>query len=186
MFASALYGISFHHFISFLKVTALVEHILFTYEIDEVLYTLRDHIVGLNCGRWDYIFSYIKAFRNHREFLTPNRSEIRMTTPFMQNYARFVIKTCHRRGAHAMGGMAAQIPIKSDANANARALNAVRDVKKMKNSPKFRQFFSNFRIKSVKSVKVTMELGLPIQDSSIWPPKLSTIRWAQSQTKWTG
>lgn len=101
-----------------------------TYQIDEVLYVLRDHIVGLNCGRWDYIFSYIKAFQNHREFLTPNRSEIRMTTPFMQNYARFVIKTCHQRGAHAMGGMAAQIPIKSNAEANDKALNAVREVKK--------------------------------------------------------
>jgi len=111
------------------KVTVLVEHILLTYQIDEVLYVLRDHIVGLNCGRWDYIFSYIKAFQNHREFLTPNRSEIRMTTPFMQNYARFVIKTCHQRGAHAMGGMAAQIPIKSNAEANNKALNAVREDK---------------------------------------------------------
>ncbi|CAF1072061.1 unnamed protein product [Rotaria sordida] len=129
-----------------IKVTVLVEHILFTYEIDEVLYVLRDHIVGLNCGRWDYIFSYLKAFRNHREFLTPNRSEIRMMTPFMQNYARFVIKTCHQRGAHVMGGMAAQIPIKFDADANAKALSAVQEVnknliilkRKMQTLPKFR------------------------------------------------
>ncbi|CAF1454498.1 unnamed protein product [Adineta ricciae] len=112
-----------------IKVTVLVEHILLTYEIDEVLYSLRDHIVGLNCGRWDYIFSYIKAFQNHRGFLTPNRSEIRMTTPFMRNYSRSVIKACHQRGAHAMGGMAAQIPIKSNAEENTKALQAVREDK---------------------------------------------------------
>jgi len=151
--------------ILYLNVTVLVEHILLIYEIEEVLYVLRDHIVGLNCGRWDYIFSYIKAFRNLPRFLTPNRSEIRMTTPFMRNYAHFVIKICHQRGAHAMGGMAAQIPIKTDSEENVKALNAVKEVSK--NRKNFLIYFSILRIKLEKLLKVMMELGSLIQVLSV-------------------
>ena len=82
--------------------------------MDEILYELRDHSAGLNCGRWDYIFSSIKKRRNDPDFILPDRAQVTMTTPFMRAYSLLVIQTCHRRGAHAMGGMAAQIPIKSD------------------------------------------------------------------------
>ena len=88
----------------------LIETILAAFEMDEILYELRDHIVGLNCGRWDYIFSFIKKFRNRPEFVLPDRALVTMTTHFMRSYSQLAIKTCHRRGAHAMGGMAAQIP----------------------------------------------------------------------------
>lgn len=108
-----------------IKATVLVETILASFELDEILYELRDHSAGLNCGRWDYIFSYIKRFRNHPSFLVPNRAEVGMTAPFMKAYTELVIKTCHKRGAHAMGGMAAQIPIKGDEEANAQALAKV-------------------------------------------------------------
>ena len=97
--------------------------------MDEILYELRDHIVGLNCGRWDYIFSFIKKFRNRPEFVLPDRSLVTMTTHFMRSYSQLTIKTCHRRGAYAMGGMAAQIPIKNDPEANALALGRVREDK---------------------------------------------------------
>lgn len=109
-----------------IKVTVLIETILAAFEIDEILYELRDYIVGQNCGRWDYIFSFIKKFRKFPEFVLPDRSEITMTSHFLHTYSKLVIKTCHRRGAHAIGGMAAQIPIKNDADANELALSKVR------------------------------------------------------------
>jgi malate synthase len=111
------------------RCTILIETILAAFEMDEILYELRDHIVGLNCGRWDYIFSFIKKFRNRPEFVLPDRALVTMTTHFMRSYSQLAIKTCHRRGAHAMGGMAAQIPIKNDPEANALALKKVRDDK---------------------------------------------------------
>ena len=108
-----------------IRATVLIETILATFEAEEILYELRGHSAGLNCGRWDYIFSFIKKFRNHSRFLLPDRSQITMTTHFMRSYALHVIKTCHRRGAHAMGGMAAQIPIKNNPQANETALAKV-------------------------------------------------------------
>lgn len=108
------------------KATLLIETITASFQLDEFIYELKDHIVGLNCGRWDYIFSYIKKFRNHKDFIVPNRDQVTMTTPFMEAYSKLVIKTCHRRGIHAMGGMAAQIPIKNNPQANKEALEKVR------------------------------------------------------------
>ena len=108
------------------KSTVLIETITAAFQMDEILHELRDHIVGLNCGRWDYIFSYIKKFRNRPEFVLPDRSAVGMTQPFMRAYSQLCIKTCHRRGAHAMGGMAAQIPIKGDEAANKAAMDKVR------------------------------------------------------------
>ncbi|MCC7037023.1 MAG: malate synthase A, partial [Alphaproteobacteria bacterium] len=96
------------------------------FQMDEMLHALRDHIVGLNCGRWDYIFSYIKKFRNRADFIVPDRGSVTMTAHFLRSYSLNLIKTCHRRGAHAMGGMAAQIPIKNDETANNAALEKVR------------------------------------------------------------
>ncbi len=112
-----------------IKVTVLIETVLAAFETDEILYELRDHIVGLNCGRWDYIFSFIKRFRNVPGFIFPDRAQITMTRHCMRSYTLRVIQTCHRRGAHAMGGMAAQIPIKEDPAANAAALAKVREDK---------------------------------------------------------
>ncbi len=109
-----------------IKATVLIETILATFEAEEILYELRDHSAGLNCGRWDYIFSYIKKFREKPDFMLPDRAQVTMTVPFMRAYAQHVIKVCHRRGAHAMGGMAAQIPIKHDPAANERAFAKVR------------------------------------------------------------
>lgn len=109
-----------------IKATVLIETILATFEMDEILYELRDHIVGLNCGRWDYIFSYIKKFRNHPHVILPDRAQVTMTVPFMRAYTLLTIRTCHRRGAYAIGGMAAQIPIKNDPRANEEALGKVR------------------------------------------------------------
>jgi malate synthase len=109
-----------------IKATVLIETILAAFEMDEILYELRDHIAGLNCGRWDYIFSFIKKFRNRPDFVLPDRSLVTMTTHFLRSYSRLLIETCHRRGAHAMGGMAAQIPIKDDPAANQQALDKVR------------------------------------------------------------
>ena len=113
-----------------IKATVLIETILASFELDEILYELRDHSAGLNCGRWDYIFSYIKKFGSDPAFLVPDRAQVTMTSPFMTAYSQLVIKTCHRRGAHAMGGMAAQIPIKDNPEANAAALDKVRADKK--------------------------------------------------------
>jgi malate synthase len=108
------------------KVTVLIETILAAFQMDEILYELRDHIVGLNCGRWDYIFSVIKKFRSDAHFILPDRAQVTMTAPMMKAYSHLLIQTCHKRGAFAMGGMAAQIPIKSDPEANEIALNRVR------------------------------------------------------------
>ena len=109
-----------------IKATVLIETITAAFEMDEILHALKDHIVGLNCGRWDYIFSVIKTFRNRADCVLPDRGLVTMTQPFMRAYSRLLIKTCHRRGAHAMGGMAAQIPIKGDDAANAEAFGKVR------------------------------------------------------------
>lgn len=108
------------------KATVLVETITASFQLDEIIYELKDHIVGLNCGRWDYIFSYIKKFRNHPDFVVPNRDQVTMTSPFMDAYSKLVIQRCHKRGILAIGGMAAQIPIKNDPKANAIALEKVR------------------------------------------------------------
>ncbi len=109
-----------------IKATVLIETLPAAFEMDEILYELRHHAAGLNCGRWDYIFSYIKTLRNHPEFILPNRAYVRMDKEFLKAYSVLLIKTCHKRGAHAMGGMAAQIPIKHDKEANARAIQKVR------------------------------------------------------------
>jgi malate synthase len=113
-----------------IKATVLLETILATFEMDEILYELREHSAGLNAGRWDYIFSAIKKFRNKPGFCLANRSAITMEVPFMRAYALALVQTCHRRGAPAIGGMAALIPIKNDAVANEKALAAVRHDKK--------------------------------------------------------
>ncbi|CAB4384828.1 malate synthase A [Rhizophagus irregularis] len=109
-----------------IRATVLIETILAAFEMDEIIYELREHSSGLNCGRWDYIFSLIKKFRSNPNFTLPDRSDVTMTVPFMDAYVRLLIKTCHRRGVHAMGGMAAQIPIKNDPKANQVALDKVR------------------------------------------------------------
>ena len=109
-----------------IKATVLIETILAAFEMDEILYELREHSAGLNCGRWDYIFSFIKKFRNRADFLLPDRAAVTMERHFLKSYVDLLIRTCHRRGAHAMGGMAAQIPIRDDAQANALAMARVR------------------------------------------------------------
>ena len=109
-----------------IKATVLIETVVAAFEMDEILYELRGHSAGLNIGRWDYIFSCIKKFRSHRHFCLADRGEVTMTAPFMRAYALLLIRTCHRRNAFAMGGMAAQIPIKDDPVANAAALEKVR------------------------------------------------------------
>ncbi|MEL7268716.1 MAG: malate synthase A [Bacteroidota bacterium] len=108
------------------KATVLIETITASFQLDEIIYELKNHIIGLNCGRWDYIFSFIKKFRNHKAFLLPDRDQVGMTVPFMDAYSKLVIQRCHKRGIHAIGGMAAQIPIKNDPVANAAALEKVR------------------------------------------------------------
>lgn len=108
-----------------IKATVLIETILASFELDEILFELRDHSAGLNCGRWDYIFSYLKKLHK-LGFTLPDRSEVSMTVPFMKAYSDLVIQVCHRRGAHAMGGMAAQIPIRNDEKANQIAMEKVR------------------------------------------------------------
>ena len=109
-----------------IKATVLIETILAAFEMDEILYELREHSAGLNAGRWDYIFSCIKKFRLNREFCLADRALVTMTTPFMKSYAELLVKTCHRRNIHAMGGMAAQIPVKNDEAANAEAFAKVK------------------------------------------------------------
>jgi malate synthase len=104
----------------------LIETLPAAFEMDEILYELRAHSAGLNCGRWDYIFSSIKTLREHKNFVLPDRGQVTMETPFLRAYTQLLIRTCHRRGAHAMGGMAAQIPIKEDPAANEAALDKVR------------------------------------------------------------
>ena len=112
-----------------IKATVLIETILAAFEMDEILYELREHSAGLNCGRWDYIFSFIKKFRNRPDFVLPDRSEITMDRHFLRSYVNLLVQTCHKRNAHAMGGMAAQIPIKDDPIANEEALGKVQDDK---------------------------------------------------------
>ncbi len=109
-----------------IRATVLIETILATFEMDEILYELRDHSAGLNCGRWDYIFSAIKKFHHDPNYILPDRSQVTMTVPFMRSYSLLLIQTCHKRNIHAMGGMAAQIPIKNDPKANEEALARVR------------------------------------------------------------
>nr|MCU0256170.1 malate synthase [Vicinamibacterales bacterium] len=109
-----------------IRATVLIETILAAFEMDEILYELREHSAGLNCGRWDYIFSIIKKFRGNEAFTMPDRALVTMTTHMMRSYSKLAIETCHRRGIHAIGGMAAQIPIKDDPAANEEALGKVR------------------------------------------------------------
>jgi malate synthase len=112
-----------------IRATVLIETILAAFEMDEILYELRDHAAALNAGRWDYIFSIIKKFRNRGDFVLPDRAQVTMTVPFMRCYAELLVKTCHRRGAHAMGGMAAFIPSRRDAEVNEKAMARVREDK---------------------------------------------------------
>src|SRR6266852_4617354 len=112
-----------------IRATVLIETILAAFETDEILWELRDHSAGLNCGRWDYIFSYIKKLRRRPECVLPDRARVTMDQPFLRAYGDLVVQTCHRRGIHALGGMAAQIPIKRDAALNAQALEKVRQDK---------------------------------------------------------
>lgn len=113
-----------------IRATVLIETILAAFEMDEILYELRDHSAGLNCGRWDYIFSVIKRMRNLPEYIFPDRSQVTMTVPFMRAYTQLCIKTCHRRNAPALGGMAAQIPVKGNDEANAAAFQKVAEDKR--------------------------------------------------------
>ncbi|MDQ6663277.1 MAG: malate synthase A, partial [Acidobacteriota bacterium] len=112
-----------------IRATVLIETILGSFEMDEILYELRDHSAGLNCGRWDYIFSYIKKLRSRPDSMLPDRALVTMERHFLKSYVDLLIQTCHRRGIHAMGGMAAQIPIKNDPEANQKALEKVRQDK---------------------------------------------------------
>jgi len=112
-----------------IRATVLIENILAAFEMNEILWELRDHSAGLNCGRWDYIFSFIKKFRNRPDFILPDRGQVTMDRHFLHSYVLLLIQTCHRRGIHAMGGMAAQIPIKADPEANEKALEKVRQDK---------------------------------------------------------
>lgn len=109
-----------------IKATVLIETITASFQLDEILYELKEHSKGLNCGRWDYIFSYIKKFRNHASFLVPDRDQVTMISPFMDAYSKRVIEVCHKRGVFAMGGMAAQIPVKNDEEANEIAFAKVK------------------------------------------------------------
>ncbi len=113
-----------------IKSTVLIETLPAAFQMDEILYVMRNHIVGLNCGRWDYIFSYIKTLRNHPEYVLPDRAQVGMDRAFLKAYSLKLIQTCHRRRAHAMGGMAAQIPVKGDEAANTAAFDKVRADKK--------------------------------------------------------
>ena len=112
-----------------IKATVLIETLPAAFEMDEILYELREHSAGLNAGRWDYIFSAIKCFRERPEMVLPDRGDVTMTVPFMRAYTELLAATCHRRGAHAIGGMAALIPSRKDEEANEKALSAVRDDK---------------------------------------------------------
>ena len=109
-----------------IRVTVLIETLPAVFEMDEILHALKGRIAGLNCGRWDYIFSYLKTFQRHRDRVLPERAQVTMTQPFLKAYSELLVHTCHRRGAHAMGGMAAQIPIAGDAAANDAAMARVR------------------------------------------------------------
>ena len=112
-----------------IKATVLIETIPAVFQMEEIIYALKEYSVGLNCGRWDYIFSYIKCFKEQPECILPDRSHITMNSHFMRSYSQLLINTCHKRGVHAMGGMAAQIPIKNDPEQNSKALKKVREDK---------------------------------------------------------
>ena len=112
-----------------IKTTVLIETLPAVFEMHEILYELRDHIVGLNCGRWDYIFSYIKTLRAKPDYVLPDRSQVLMSKAFLKAYSELLVKTCHKRGAFAMGGMAAFIPNRRDPEVNEKALAAVREDK---------------------------------------------------------
>jgi malate synthase len=120
-----------------IRATVLIETIFAAFEMDEILYELRDHASGLNAGRWDYIFSMIKKFRNRRDMVLPDRAQVTMTVPFMRAYTQLLVKTCHRRGAHAMGGMSAFIPSRRDAEVNRVALAKVREDKQRESGDGF-------------------------------------------------
>ena len=119
------------------RATVLIETILAAFEMDEILFELRDHAAGLNAGRWDYIFSLIKKFRTRAEMVLPDRAQVTMTVPFMRAYTELLVQTCHRRGAHAIGGMAAFIPSRRDPEVNQRALVAVRADKERESADGF-------------------------------------------------
>jgi malate synthase len=148
-----------------IRATVLIETILAAFEMNEILWELRDHIAGLNCGRWDYIFSYIKKFRNHSQYVLPDRASVTMTSPFLSAYVDLLIATCHRRRAHAMGGMAAQIPIKNDLEAHEAALSKVPTISSARFGPD------------------TTEPGSP---TPAWYPSLrkSSIPTWRCQTSW--
>src|SRR5205085_11083445 len=112
-----------------LRCTVLIGTILAAFEMDEILYELREHSIGLNAGRWDYIFSVIKKFRNRSDMVLPDRAQVTMTVPFMRAYTELLVRTCHRRGPFAMGGMAAFIPSRRAAEVNELALSKVREDK---------------------------------------------------------
>jgi malate synthase len=112
------------------RATVLIETVLAAFEMDEILWELREHAAGLNAGRWDYMFSVIKTFHEQPEFVLPDRNAVTMTAPFMRAYTELLVQTCHRRGAHAMGGMAAFVPSRRDAELNERALAKVREDKR--------------------------------------------------------
>jgi malate synthase len=120
-----------------IRATVLIENILAAFEMDEILYELRDHIAGLNAGRWDYLFSIIRKFRRDPELVLPDRAQLTMTVPFMRAYTELLVKTCHRRGAHAMGGMAAFIPSRRDPKVNEIALARVREDKERETTDGF-------------------------------------------------
>jgi malate synthase len=120
-----------------IRATVLIETILAAFEMDEILFELREHSAGLNAGRWDYIFSLIKKFRSRADMVLPDRSEVTMRTSFMRAYTELLVRTCHRRGAHAMGGMAAFIPSRRDPEANEKALARVREDKERESSDGF-------------------------------------------------
>jgi len=112
-----------------IKATVLIETIMAAFEMEEILYELKEHSAGLNCGRWDYIFSFIKKFKSHKDYALPDRSEVTMNRHFLSSYVKQLVYICHKRGAHAMGGMAAQIPIKNDHDKNQKAMNMVKNDK---------------------------------------------------------
>jgi malate synthase len=111
------------------RATVLVETLPAAFQMEEILYALREHSTGLNAGRWDYIFSTIKCFRDRPEFVTPDRNDVKMTVPFMRAYTELLVRTCHRHGAHAMGGMSAFVPSRTDPDVNENAIAQVRDDK---------------------------------------------------------
>jgi malate synthase len=126
-----------------IRATVLLETIVAAYEMEEILYELRDHSLGLNCGRWDYLFSYIKKFKAHGDKLAPDRSHLTMTTPLMEAYVKRLIYICHKRGTFAMGGMSASIPIKNDPKANEIAMNKVKAGEQKKVQQEFLNCQSN-------------------------------------------